>query len=327
KHDFPVKAEVDKVVGTAKELQDLDAYLEARGGKLYPSVGLLNVYRNTAFNGFSTRKDAAVRVNQLPADVSYYNLDLYTRGDFSHWVISPRKLDPFVDRFLASYERYQIQRLSVFDIAREVNSDFRENALVDRVESQKVILRQLGKIEEKGFDLMVDYGNGYAIPYAAAILNLPTCSSQRNITDVDLPFYQMVIRGLVDYAGSPINLSGSYRQALLRAVETGSYPYFIGSFAPSSEVKNTKYASLYALHYRDWLQEAKEIYKELDELLREVQGQSISDWQVLAENVHQTTFENGLSVIVNYNLEPVTVNGMVIPGQDYAVVQGGALER
>lgn len=327
KHDFPVKAEVEKVVGTAKELQDLDAYLEARGGKLYPSVGLLNVYRNTAFNGFSTRKDAAVRVNQLPADVSYYNLDLYTRGDFSHWVISPRKLDPFVDRFLASYERYQIQRLSVFDIAREVNSDFRENALVDRVESQKVILRQLGKIEEKGFDLMVDYGNGYAIPYAAAILNLPTCSSQRNITDVDLPFYQMVIRGLVDYAGSPINLSGSYRQALLRAVETGSYPYFIGSFAPSSEVKNTKYASLYALHYRDWLQEAKEIYKELDELLREVQGQSISDWQVLAENVHQTTFENGLSVIVNYNLEPVTVNGMVIPGQDYAVVQGGALER
>ena len=80
------------------------------------------------------------------------------------------------------------------------------------------------------------------------------------------------------------------------------------------------------MHYRDWLQEAKEIYKELDALLREVQGQGISDWQVLADNVHQTTFENGLSVIVNYNLEPVTVNGMAIPGQDYTVVQRGALQ-
>lgn len=326
KHDFPIKAEIEKVVGTAKELQELEVYLKARGGKLYPSVGLLNVYRNTAFNGFSTRKDAAVRVNQLPADVSYYNLDLYTRADFSHLAISPRKFDSFVDQFLANYGRYEIDRLSVFDIAREVNSDFRENALVDRVECQRIILKQLDKIKEKGFELMVDYGNGYAIPYATTILNLPTSSSRRNITDVDLPFYQMVIRGLVDYAGSPINLSGSYRQALLTAVETGSYPYFIGSFAPSSEVKNTKYASLYALHYRDWLQEAKEIYKELDALLREVQGQGISDWQVLADNVHQTTFENGLSVIVNYNLEPVTVNGMAIPGQDYTVVQRGALQ-
>jgi hypothetical protein len=215
----------------------------------------------------------------------------------------------------------------LFDIAREVNSDFRENALVNRVESQKTIVRQLEKIQDKEFELMVDYGNAYAIPYATTILNLPTSSSQRNITDVDLPFYQMVIRGLIDYAGSPINLSGSYRQALLTAVETGSYPYFIGSFAPSSEIKNTKYASLYALHYQDWLEEAAEIYQELNALLREVQGQGISAWQVVAGNVHQTTFENGLSVIVNYNLEPVTVNGMVIPGQDYAVVERGALQE
>ncbi|MFB5065709.1 MAG: DUF5696 domain-containing protein [Candidatus Wallacebacter cryptica] len=327
KHDFPIKAKTEKVVGTAQELQELAAYLKARGGKLYPSVGLLNVYRNTAFNGFSARKHAAVRVNQLPADVSYYNLDLYTRGDVSHTAISPRMLDTFVDQFLANYEKYQLDSLSVFDIAREVNSDFRENALVNRVESQKTIVRQLEKIQDKEFELMVDYGNAYAIPYATTILNLPTSSSQRNITDVDLPFYQMVIRGLIDYAGSPINLSGSYRQALLTAVETGSYPYFIGSFAPSSEVKNTKYASLYALHYQDWLEEAAEIYQELNALLREVQGQGISAWQVVAGNVHQTTFENGLSVIVNYNLEPVTVNGMVIPGQDYAVVERGALQE
>ena len=146
---------------------------------------------------------------------------------------------------------------------------------MDRVESQKVILRQLGKIEEKGFDLMVDYGNGYAIPYAAAILNLPTCSSQRNITDVDLPLYQMVIRGLVDYAGSQINLSGSYRQALLRAVETGSYPYFIGSFAPSSEVKNTKYASPMPCITGTGCKRQRRSIKNWMSSCVEVQGQSI----------------------------------------------------
>ena len=133
----------------------------------------------------------------------------------------------------------------------------------------------------------------------------------------------MVIRGLVDYAGRPINLEGSYRQALLRAIETGSYPYFIGSYAPSSEVKNTQYTNLYSLHYRDWLPVASEIYQILNSLLKDVQGQTIIDWQVLADNVKQTTYENGMYVIVNYNINPVTVNGMTIPAEDFIVVKGG----
>lgn len=325
KHDYPQQAKVEKKVGTDKELKEFNAFLTANGGKLYPSVGLLNLYHNSTFNGFNVRKDASVRVNQLPATVSTYNLDLYTLNEESHVVISPRKLGPLVDKFLANYERLGISALSLFDVAKEVNSDFRENAVIDRVESQKIIEEQLAKIKVQGLEIMVDYGNAYAIPYATTILNLPNGSSHRNITDVDLPFYQMVVRGLIDYAGPPINLEGSYRQALLKSLETGSYPYFVGSYAPSSEVKDTKYADLYALHYQDWLPAASTIYQILDEVLGDVQGQPISDWRVLAHNVHQTTFANGVSVIVNYNQDPVTVNGLTIPAEGYIVVERGQL--
>ena len=187
KHDYPSKAKIEKVVGTEGELLDLKEFMDAKGFALYPSVGLLNVYRNTLFNGFSPRKDAAVHVNQLPAYAWNYNLDLYTRSEQSHMVLSPSKLDGLVDEFLKNYKRYGIDNISIFDIAREISSDFREDALIDRVKSQDIIVEQLEKFKDNQMQIMVDYGNAYAIPFATTILNMPTRTSNRNITDIELP--------------------------------------------------------------------------------------------------------------------------------------------
>ena len=42
---------------------------------------------------------------------------------------------------------------------------------------------------------MVDRGNAYALPYADAIVNLPTSSSGYSLVNASIPFYQMVIHG------------------------------------------------------------------------------------------------------------------------------------
>ena len=85
----------------------------------------------------------------------------------------------------------------------------------------------------------------------------------------------------------------------------------------SFEVKNTDFSSYYSLHYRDWLDTAVDIYTAADEVLRDVQDQFIVGHRKLADRVHQTTFENGLSVIVNYNKQPVEINGCTIGGEDF----------
>ncbi len=324
-HDYPIKASVEKVLGKVDELQSLSDYMDAYGYELYPSVGFLNVYRNTIFNSFNARTDASRLLNRLVARGYRYRLDVFEMsGSHTSYVLSPRTLDRVVDGFLDNYQKLNLANISLFDMAAEVNSDFIDDVkkMVDREQAVSIIEQQFRKMQDMGLKIMVDNGNSYAIPYADSIINMPTSGSSYHIVDEEIPFYQIVIHGLISYAGKPINLSASIQDDLLRMLEIGGYPYFIGSFEDSSEVKNTRYAYLYALHYDDWMESAAEIYQTANQVLRDVQAEQIVDHKRLMNNVYQTTYESGKSIIVNYNWEPVQVYHRVIEGKDFTVMEG-----
>ena len=325
-HNYPTKAAVEKALGSADDLIRLVSYAESEGHEVYPSVGFMRVYRDGWFDGFSSRKDSARMLDRLVARTYRYWLDTYDRNPSgSHYVLSPRKLDDLVDRFLQDYQKLGLAKLSLFDLGREVSSDFIDdpNRVIDREQAVETAVKQLIKMKENGLKLMVDHGNAYAIPYADAIVNLPSRGSSYHVVNEEIPFYQIVIHGLIDYAGSPLNLSSAAKADFLRMLESGSYPYFIGSYEPSFTVKGSKFDHLYALHYGDWMEDAAEIYRAVNEALKDVQDQLIVDHRMLAEQVYMTTYENGKQIIVNYNQHPVEVNGLVIDGEDFVVIGGG----
>ena len=170
---------------------------------------------------------------------------------------------------------------------------------------------------------MVDGGNAYSLPYADYITNIPEESNNFHITDESIPFLQMVIRGYVDYTGEPINLASDYKRAMLKKIEVGSGVHFRFIYAENPAVKETYYDNYYSCEYRIWLDRALEFYKEFNDALGDVSNQAIIKHEKLAENVYKTVFENGTQVIVNYNKQPVNVEGISIEGLDYKVMKGG----
>lgn len=329
-HHYPDQAAAEKVLGGEADFRDLIAFMEEQGYELYPSVGFMRVYRTSFFSKFSPRKHAARFLDQLPARAHRFYLDSFERNSSAfEYLLSPGRLPWLVDSFMQDYQKYGLNSISLFDMAREVNSDFVDKAevVIDRVQAEQLVSEQLEKIKASGSKLMVDRGNAYALPYADAIVNLPTSSSGYSLVNASIPFYQMVIHGLIDYAGEPINLASNQTKAVLRMLESGGYPYFIGSYAESFEVKNTDFEHLYALHYRDWLDHAAEIYRVANEVLKDVQDQRIVDHRILADGVHQTTYANGKSIIVNYNREAVTVDGRWIGAENFIVLEGGVYEH
>lgn len=74
---------------------------------------------------------------------------------------------------------------------------------------------------------------------------------------------------------------------------------------------------LYAVNYERWMERAVEIYHEVNEVLKQVEGETIRSHESIEENVYQTIYDNGVYVIVNYGLEPVTINGQTIEPQGY----------
>lgn len=327
-HHYPMKASVEKTLGGDKDLKGLINFTDNQGYELYPSVGFLNVYRNSLFNSFNPRQDASRLLNRLIARIYRYQLDIFdTNRRYYSYVLSPSRLDQVVDRFLTSYQDFNLANISLFDMAGEVNSDFIDDAIrmVDREQSINIVKSQFEKMEN--MKIMVDYGNGYAIPYVDSIINLPNYGSSYHIVDEEIPFYHMVIHGFINFAGSPINLSSNSKRDFLRMIETGGYPYFIGSYQDSSAVKNTKFDYLYALHYGDWLELAASIYHKANKALQDVQNLRIIGHKQLMDNVYQTTYENGKAIIVNYNREAVNISNYVINGEDFIVMEGTVYEN
>ena len=129
--------------------------------------------------------------------------------------------------------------------------------------------------------------------------------------------------GYITYAGTPINPSSDYRKTFLKSIETGSGIYFCFIYEENSAVKESYFDHYYSTEYRLWMNEAREFYREANEALRSVQGQTIKKHEKLAAGVYKTTFEKGREIVVNYNSKPVEINGTRVESLDFKVVKEG----
>ena len=170
----------------------------------------------------------------------------------------------------------------------------------------------------------MEKGFVYTVPYATAILNIPLTSSGFTVADYDIPFVQMVLHGLVEYAGEPLNLNQDVQYNILKCLEYGATVYGRFMYEDDSVFQNTYFLNLFSLNYVNWLNETEEIYTAVNEAIGDVQDQFIVNHERLAENVYRTTYENGKQVIVNYNTFDYVDEalGITVGARDYWVMGG-----
>ncbi|AZN42176.1 DUF5696 domain-containing protein [Paenibacillus albus] len=313
RHSSPDQVDPLGKLGGKKGLQRLVDYSKQNGIGFYPDVAFTEKYKGAKGSAdFLDRRDAAI-----------YNYDrvMYFKDNssFSHYVLSADKLEGTVDKFIDSYEKLGLTGLSLRDMGNEVNSDFNESHPVNRQDARSIEMKETNKLKESSSSLMVNGGNLYTVPSANVIVGAPTSSNRFNLLDEDVMFYQIALHGYADLAGAPFNRNEyqNPRLSMLQALETGSAIYYAWFYNDASVVKDTAYDDLYALHYSDWLDEAVSLYREANPILKEVRSQTITGHRTLAEGVTETTFENGMSVIVNYNKTAVKVGGIEIGAENF----------
>lgn len=329
KHRFPIKLNLEKSLGGQKELLELQDYLNKQNIEFFPNVSFLNIYQDKLFDGFSANKDAARFLNRKVAKIFDYNIASYQYepNDFAY-LLSPSKLDNLIESFFSDYGKYDINQVSLQEIGRQIYGDYHDDpkSVIDRQEALEIIKKEIEKIDEKyKMEIMVDGGNAFILPYVDHILNAPITGSNFTVIDRTIPFYQIVLHGYVNYAGEPFNFSQDYRKNILQSLETGANPFYLWTFSQSSRLKETNYDHLYSCYYGDWIDDASITYQEINNVLRDLQGQRIIDHQQLTAQVYQTIYEDGTTIIVNYNEEFVMINGIQIAGEDYQVIRKGEM--
>lgn len=322
-HTLPSRVKLISKLGGKRGFTKLQAFLNGGAIEYFPSLGIIYDYKNKLFDGFIAGFHASRHITKIIAAI--YKFDLATNIPASRfgtfYVISPKKIPAIVSGMIKGLEKLSVTGISLIDAAVDVNSDYRERKLIDRQEALNIITAQLAKIKDSGLSVMVDGGNAYSLPYADHILNIPEESNKFHLTDESVPFFQMVARGYIEYAGEPINMSADYRKAFLKAIETGSGIHFSFIYEENSIVKESFYDYYFSNEYRVWLDEAKEFYGEADKALGDVRGQTIKDHGKIADGVFKTTFEKGKEIVVNYNNAPVDIDGVKVEALDFKVVK------
>jgi len=324
-HDAVKDIKIERKLGGKKDWRKLYKKLEANGSKLFGDVAIQKIsYEADNYNyklenaqyysGFTV---SFGRVN--PVTMRQTGGMGYVETNYN--ILSPKFLDRHVSKFINEMKRLDTSGVSLRDMGDLLSSDKRRTNVIDRQEAKQIVVGQLERMDAAIDSLMFQGGNAYVWAYADDLINIPGSHNPYYIVDEEIPFYQMVIHGYIDYASSAINLSDSYdkQEIILRMVEYGSSPHFTLSYNSSSEIKYSGMNSLYSTQYETWMADAVDIYEKTNEALQHVSGSTMVDHKIIDNGIKETTYDNGITIYINQNKKDVNVHGIEIPAMSYVV--------
>lgn len=165
----------------------------------------------------------------------------------------------------------------------------------------------------------------YVNNYTDHIYELPDDYSYDLFSQRSVPFMQIALHGLATYTTQYINEREEYTTQFLRDIEYGTVPSFIFTHEPTEALRFSYGLRLFSTASSNWENEAVQQYQIFNELLGDVQDQFIVDHKQLANNVFETTYENGKKVIVNYSHSRTYIgDGINVEPRSYGVIGGAA---
>ena len=322
-HDIAKDIDLDSAAGSKKELRQLAERLAGQGGGLYPEVNFVLVPKNT--DHYSRAYEASRQISGQTILTGPYNPATLTmdtgNGNAVSYVNSPNALPKQMNGFLRDFEKLSIGNLSLGDLGNKLASDKTEKRKVDRECSRLIAEEQMGRLKETADRLMVSGGNAYSLACADLLVDIPAASDRFYILDEEIPFYEMTVRGCLGYTGTAVNLSSTYNEqdAMLRMVEYGLAPHFAFSYKEPAEFENTVLEHYFSTCYEDWMDTAVQFWQAACELQEKVYNARIAEHRIYDNGLRQVSYDNGVTVLVNYSDTDITVHNETIRAKSYKI--------
>ena len=88
-----------------------------------------------------------------------------------------------------------------------------------------------------------------------------------------------------------------------------------------SDLRYALYADYYSINYGEWAERIARVYNEYAAFAGKVADSNIALHETVAEKLVKVTYENGLTVYVNYGDKTVSADGKEVAGRSYLVVE------
>lgn len=324
-HDVTDRLKLVSKLGSEKDFESLASLVEGYGGKVYGDVAFEKVtYISKRYSSFNESaryySGYAGMLGQVnPTTLRQTSSLGYVETLYS--LVSPKFLVRYVDKFIDKADKYDITGYSLRDLGDVLASDKKRTEVINREDALDVVVAQLQKFADIDKDVMVSGGNNYAVAYADDLINVPIGHNNYFSVDAEVPFYEMVYHGTVDYAGFSINVSDNYDvdDISLRLIEYGAAPHFTFTAEEANEMKYTGLNAYYSTTFTTWEDTAVEIYNRVNAALKYVKDANIVNHEILQTGVTRVTYSNGVVFIINTTDEDVIVDGATIAAESYEI--------
>lgn len=315
------KADIERVLGGNKDLNQLNQYLNGEQISLFNMIDIMTASKyNKLFDQYRYSANRISGALSLNFNYHYPSRLPYSETPYMHsaddYVINPLYYQAIYDRFAKDYDYDSIAFLNVGSM---IAGNYAKNNALYKQESIKLQQSLLSSIDEQ---IMLSNPLGYAMPYSDYITDLPTETTLYAIIDYQIPLLQLVLSGIVDYSSDSINLSSdrSIQYQFLKLIETGSNVKYTLTHDSSQELLNTEYNYYMTTHYVNWMDMIQDQISEINEI--GIHQGYLVQHERLSNNVFEVTYSHGLRIVINYNLTNVTVEGQVVSGMDYLILEG-----
>ncbi len=315
KDNISTKYKPSSTLGGKGDFEDLKDYAESIGAEMYPTMD--NLTMNSSTWGYWTLTKTAIRVSNAYSRQSSYSIAFGVEDKgVSPALLTPNAYGKVFDEIIESFSDKGQTTVSFGNYSTALVSDFIKREKSVRYQSMNTIIEGYEQATNGGLDkVLCDGANSYVIKYASHITDVPLYSSGYNITDFDIPLYQMVVHGYVPYSSVSLNKTSDVQEAFLLSIAYGAGLHYDMIYEKAAEVQDTEYNDLYYAYYDAWVDTASEQNKVASSVLAPLSTMTISNFERDGRVLTTTYSEEGKNdvvVVVDLDNVTVTVDGVSV---------------
>ncbi len=293
-------------LGGAKKLGSLYEYISAQKMSLFLDINLITSANNfNSGNAVSIRKpDTAYTPESMLA--KYLNQEPESRK-----FRKLSKLADVVSSVVTNNRDYSFSGYCFNDAGSLLYSDFSSNGLLRQAAAHELV-KAISPLST-GYSTMASTGNFFMLKNIDSVINIPLKSTvPESGAYVSVPFIQLILHGIVDYAGTPVNTSINSVELLLKCIEYGACPHFEWNYESISDETEKD-----IFYYDNTINTAAEFYTKANEILNDLRDARITDHYEIDDGVFCTEYDTGSMIYVNYTNSDFTVLGVVVEARNF----------
>lgn len=241
----------------------------------------------------------------------------------SYKLVGRGLLDNINSKLISSVSKYGINAVSLSTLTSISYSDYSSEDYYICGDMSKQVRNILKNYSKDNISVLGNDANAYAAVYCSHITGAPLSSTDSDSFAYGIPFYEIVFKGYIPMTSKAVNTFYNQQSGILKAAEAG-----IGiTYEVVGEYDND---IMYSVQNLSYVLTAEEMTEKLNDssmqkfigYFNKIKGASIKEHEIISEYVRKVTFDNGVTVYVNYGYEAVNINGFQIGASDFEYSEG-----